>query len=154
MAPVKFMFERCGRVAVSIPESHTADLMNKVLDIGIERGASEIKQSEEADPDAPLVIEVIGQRYRRRHSRSHGFFFFWVLYFQFLCQPESLGHLEGGIREDMEDIPQASIISAELVYVPREALTVEDEERQRLENMVEALEADNDTYKVYTSARL
>jgi len=129
MAPVKFMFERYGRVAVSIPDSHKVDLMNKILDIGIERGASEVKQLEESDPDVPLVME-------------------------FLCQPESLGQLEGGIREDIEDIPQASIVSAELVYVPREALTVEDEERQRLENMVQALEADSDTYKVYTSVRL
>lgn len=76
MAPVKFMFERYGRVAISIPDSHKADLMNKILDIGIERGASEIKQLEESDP---LVMEVIGQCYRTTRSKSHGFSFFWVL---------------------------------------------------------------------------
>ena len=59
MAPVKFMFERYGRVAVSIANSHEADMMNRILDIGIERGASEIKQSEEPDTEAPLFMEVI-----------------------------------------------------------------------------------------------
>ena len=71
--------------------------------------------------------------------------------FQFLCQPGSLGQLEGGIREDIKDLPQVSIISAELVYVPREAQSLEAEAKQRLEDLVEALEADSDTFNVYTS---
>ena len=57
MAPVKFMFERYGRVAVST-RSHEADLINRILDIGIERGACEVKQSEESNPKAPVTIEV------------------------------------------------------------------------------------------------
>ena len=61
MAPVKFMFERYGRVAVSITNSREADMMNRILDIGIERGASEIKQLEEPDIEAPLSMEVINQ---------------------------------------------------------------------------------------------
>jgi len=59
MAPVKFMFERYGRVAVSIAKSHEAEMVNRILDIGIERGASEMKQLEESDPEAPLAMEVI-----------------------------------------------------------------------------------------------
>jgi len=59
MAPVKFMFERYGRVAVSISKSHETDTVDRILDIGIERGASEMKQLEESDPEAPLAMEVI-----------------------------------------------------------------------------------------------
>jgi transcriptional/translational regulatory protein YebC/TACO1 len=61
MAPVKFMFERYGRVSVSIAKSDEAAVVNKILDIGIERGASEVKQLEESDAEAPLTMEVINQ---------------------------------------------------------------------------------------------
>jgi transcriptional/translational regulatory protein YebC/TACO1 len=72
MAPVKFMFERYGRVAVSIAKSHEADLVNRILDIGIERGASEVKQSEVSETS--LTMEVINYFNGKVHSKADGYY--------------------------------------------------------------------------------
>ena len=67
---------------------------------------------------------------------------------------ENLGQLEGGIREDTKNTQKVSILFAELAFVPRDVQNIDGAGRQKVKDLVHALEANSDTLKVYTSTNV
>jgi len=144
LTPVKFMFEHLGRVAVSIDKSGPTNLVDKIMDLGIDNMATEMHELEDMETDGYTVIEVKKFLIIFKHALNH--------FTKFLCQPEHLGQLEGGIREDTKE--QVCILFAELAFVPRDMQNIDGAERQKVKDLVHALEADSDTLKVYTSTNV
>ena len=58
LTPVKFMFEYLGRVAVSINKSGPTNLVDRIMDLGIDNMATEMHELEDMETDDYTVIEV------------------------------------------------------------------------------------------------
>jgi len=58
LTPVKFMFEHLGRVAVSIDKSGPTNLVDRIMDLGIDNMAIEMRELEDMETDDYTVLEV------------------------------------------------------------------------------------------------
>lgn len=68
---------------------------------------------------------------------------------QFTCQPENLGNLTFALTSRSELVRE--LLASELVYVPTQATTSDEQIESRVTNLVEALEEHEDTLRVYTT---
>ena len=145
------MFVRRGRVSIAINKSVTPEVTNETIDNAIENNAEEINEVEGLETEDSRVMEV-----RAKISKKTP----WILWTpcQFICSPEFLGKLEGSFRKDdtssSQESPLISVISSELVYLPREVQDIEGEQREQVEELVRELEANSDTSRVWTSTSI
>lgn len=131
MAPVLFMFERKGLVRVSLDsqleglEKVTEDLIEAAFD-----GEAEDFEQEVDEPDAdgkPTTISL-----------------------KFTCPPEALAKVSEAVMS--RNVPTLSLQTAELVYRPVEGPAERNEETDaQIADLVEMLEADEDTLRVWTT---
>ncbi|KAF8969813.1 YebC-like protein [Flammula alnicola] len=124
MAPVNFMFNRLGCITVALDKS--SDTFGGLMDLALENGAT--------DYDEALKLQ-------RPESA----------YFWFYCEPQNVAALEDAIT-DQENLLAAKVESAEIAYVPIErSVQVDAEVREKVQELVQDLEANDATLRVWTS---
>ncbi|KAF8201522.1 transcriptional regulator TACO1-like protein [Pholiota molesta] len=124
MAPVNFMFNRLGCITVALDKS--SDTFGGLMDIALENGATDYDEAHKLQrPEAA--------------------------YFWFYCEPQDVAMLEDAITKHEETLG-AKIESAEIAYVPVErSPDVDTELKEKVQELVQALEENDDTLRVWTS---
>ncbi|KAF9530439.1 DUF28-domain-containing protein [Crepidotus variabilis] len=131
MAPVKFMFERLGRVTVSMDANapNPSDLEDKIFEIGLSHGATDLPERPDLSSSGRYLYE-------------------------FVCKPEDVNSLAEVMKLNVENEDDLEVQVAEIVYMPSEQQDLEEAELKHIKELVDALEADGDTSRVWTTASI
>ncbi|PFH52365.1 hypothetical protein AMATHDRAFT_74163 [Amanita thiersii Skay4041] len=122
-APVMFMFQRRGyvRVAVEISRTDTDDPTEKLIELALESGAEDFEQQE--SDEGSLEAE-------------------------FTCQSNALARVTAALTTS----PLCrELLASELIYKPTERCPAADEVESRLSPLVDELEGNEDTLRVWTT---
>ncbi|KAF9483817.1 YebC-like protein [Pholiota conissans] len=124
MAPVNFMFTRQGCITVTLDRS--SDTFGGLVDVALENGATDYDEASKL----------------QRPETS---------YFWFYCEPQDVAALEDAIAEHETPLG-VRIESAEIAYIPVErSPEVDAELKEKVQELVQALEENVDTLRVWTS---
>jgi len=124
-APVGFLFVRKGLVRIALDKEPVDDLNRRIeqtFDAALTTPAEDFRVS--SDSDDPVEIDIT-------------------------CAPHDLAKVTAAVTTDCL---YRELLTSELVYVPREKAEEPDEELEaKVASMVESLEENEDTLRVYTT---
>ncbi|KAK0459511.1 transcriptional regulator TACO1-like protein [Desarmillaria tabescens] len=123
IAPVGFMFQRRGIVRVAIDRGPASqDAVEKLVELALDEGALDFEESAGEDDS---TIELM-----------------------FTCDPVALSRLTGAVTSSGKC---RELLASELVYSPLERIDPSDEIASGLEQLITALEGNEDTLRVWTT---
>jgi len=126
-APVKYLFNRKGLVQVSVGNSEGGPVVTRV---------------ENAIEIALPFVDDFSQKSESGDTTK----------LKFTCQPENLGKLTSALTSQPEFVTE--LLASELVYVPTEANSFDEQMECKVASLVETLEEHEDTLRVYTTLDL
>ncbi|KAF9264888.1 YebC-like protein [Marasmius fiardii PR-910] len=125
IAPVGFMFQRGGRVKVLLEKNQQFDeALEKLVEIAVDNGSEDFETSTVDDNQEEVGFSI-----------------------QFTCEPTALSGLTTALTESK----LCQVLASELAYKPVTNAELSDEEIERVNELVEALEANDDTMRVWTN---
>lgn len=126
-APVKYLFQRQGAVRVALGKQDGSDIVNdsdRLLDIALGSGAEDFNKISET---AESVV------------------------FQLTCPPEQLANLTAPFISEVAAQEPWEMQSSDFMYTPTEPIQVAEEIELKVNDLIEDLESDEDTLRVWTS---
>ncbi|KDQ29329.1 hypothetical protein PLEOSDRAFT_1103355 [Pleurotus ostreatus PC15] len=139
-APVHYMFKREGHVRVALANGDDEGL-DLAVDKALTAGASDFDDSVDEDPNRKqLTVTVFSFAAKKFLTRST----------QFICPPQDLTSVTDAA---VEFGTGWELMSSELVYSPQsdDAPDLDEETKSKVAELVEELEDDDDTMRVWTS---
>ncbi|KAF9009348.1 transcriptional regulator TACO1-like protein [Cyathus striatus] len=126
LAPVKFMFQRRGRVKVAIPRSSDMQQTDSLIEMALGHGAEDFEEVENEVDMKNLTV------------------------YNFICPPEELNTLTESLAAYCVNL-DAKLLESGLIYSSTEPGQPDEETGSKLTTLIDALEDDGDTFHVWTS---